>query len=369
MTVHPTTNPRALRRWVRDLREKADYLDVTGARLIKKHGKHLPADVQAVLADQLGNLRAHRQSTPPDASAEQVEQFDRAVAVFDESLTLHLGAWRKSPTREYVEAIAWAVLLTLGIRAFVFEAFKIPTGSMIPTLQIHDHLFVNKFMFGLKIPFTRTKFLPLRDPKPGEIVVFEYPYDEDADSGGKDLIKRVIGVPGDRVRLKDNVLWLNGKPVKRKILAELGECGQESMAGRKCRIAQECVGGHLYVTQHHVAVEADLSDADNNPDWPPPLWNGLRYGPHAQQYSPPDNPNFPDFVVPPGNLLVMGDNRDNSKDGRFFGLVPLDTVKGKAAVRWWAFDEDWYKPVWSRMFQAVHQDVPGETCDNWDPSK
>ncbi len=369
MTDSPTLDSRALRRWVRDLREKADYLDASGARLMRKHGRHLPAEIQTILGDQLANVRARRQQTKPDAGAEEVEQFDRAVAIFDESLTLHLGAHRKSATREYIEAIVWAVVLTLGIRAFVFEAFKIPTGSMIPTLQIHDHLFVNKFMYGLKIPFTRTKFLALRDPLPGEIVVFEYPYDEDADSGGKDLIKRVVAVAGDRVRLKDNVLWLNGKPVKRQVISELGECGQESMAGRKCKIAKECIGGHVFVTQHHVAVAPDLSDADNSPDWPSPLWNGLRYGPHAQQYSPPDNANYPDFIVPPGNLLVMGDNRDNSKDGRFFGLVPLETVKGKAAVRWWAFDDEWYKPMWSRMFQAVHEDAPGGSCDNWEPTK
>ena len=377
---------KSLRRALRELRERADYLDASGSKLLKKHGKTLATEVDRLLRDQLSAMRGARTAAAGDGQLAQVQALDRAVAAFDEGLTVHLGQHRKSPTREFVEAIAVALLLTLAIRAFVFEAFKIPTGSMIPTLQIHDHLFVNKFLYGLKIPFTRIKFLALRDPAPGEIVVFEYPYDDDADSSGKDLIKRVIAVAGQKVRLVDNVIHIDGKPVKRKILEEAGDCGASSYGGmRKCRIARECLGGKLYITQHHVSVAPGLIDADNSADWPPAEYNGLRYGPHAMRYSPPENKDFPDFVVPVGHLLVMGDNRDNSKDGRFFGLVPLDTVKGKAGTRWWAYHDrtkeqtdaegvvgqipDWLRPDGGRMFEFVHTDVAGGTCDGWDPSK
>ncbi len=380
------TDPKALRRALRELRERAEYLETTGTKLLRKHGKGLAADVAHILQDQLAAMRAARHAATGDGQLVAVQALDRAVAIFDEALMLHLGQHRKSPTREFIEAIAVALLLTLAIRAFVFEAFKIPTGSMIPTLQIHDHLFVNKFLYGLKIPFTRIKFLALRDPAPGEIVVFEYPYDDDADSSGKDLIKRVVAVAGQKVRLAGNVVHIDGKPVKRKILEEAGDCGQSSYGdARKCRIAKECLGGKLYVTQHHVSIAPGFIDADNSADWPSPEWNSLRYGPHAMRYSPPENRDFPDFVVPPGHLLVMGDNRDNSKDGRFFGLVPLDTVKGKGGTRWWAYHDrpnsvtdtegwvgqlaDWMRPDVGRMFEFVHEDLPGGTCDIWDPSK
>ncbi len=364
------TEPKALRRALRQLRERSEYLESTGESLLRKRGRLLSPEVLQVLRDQLAALRQARAQTAGDAGQEEVARFDRTVAAFDDGLNVHLGQFRKSPTRELVEAIALALLLTLGIRAFVFEAFKIPTGSMIPTLQIHDHLFVNKFLYGLKIPFTRLKYLALRDPKPGEIVVFEYPYDDDPDSAGKDLIKRVIAVAGQRVRMVDNAIQIDGKPIGRKIVDQAGDCGQSSMGGAyRCKVVQECLGGFVYTAQHHVSAAPGLLDVDNSANWPPAEWNGLRYGPHAMRFSPPENREFPDFVVPDGHLLVMGDNRDNSKDGRFFGLVPLDTVKGKAGVRWWAFVDDWYRPELPRMFEFIHQDAPDGDCARWQAQK
>lgn len=365
---HPLpADPKALRRALRQLRERCEYLESAGENLLRKRGKLLPPEVLRLLRDQLTALRVTRAQTPGDATTEQITVFDKAVAQFDEALSIHLGQFRKSPTRELVEAIAIALLLTLGIRAFVFEAFKIPTGSMIQTLQIHDHLFVNKFLYGLKIPFTRLKYMTWREPKPGEIIVFEYPYDDDADSAGKDLIKRVIAVAGQKVRMVDNVIFIDGKPIKRKVLQQAADCGQSSLGGYKCKVTRECIGGQLYIAQHHVSPALGLLDGDNNSDWPPAMWSGLRYGPHAMGYSPPDNSHFPDYLVPAGHMLVMGDNRDNSKDGRFFGLVPLDTVKGKAGVRWWAFVDDWYRPELTRMFEVIHQEAPDLDCANWNP--
>lgn len=353
-TILPS-DPAKYRRFVKQLEARADHLLDAGARVLSRHGKRLPEGTRRTLEAQLATLQQARKA---QRKAGAVQALLDATEVFDATLDEHLGRYRKSTLREYVDAIFWAVLLTLLIRAFVFEAFKIPTGSMIPTLQIHDHLFVNKFLYGLKIPFTRLKFLALRDPQPGEIIVFEYPYDDDPDSSGKDLIKRVIGVAGDRVRVVDNVIIKNGKPLAHKVLKDDGECGQEGQGGHRCEQWLECINGFVYTSQHHVAPGPGQLAFDSAPDWPPAVHDVLRMTSHAQLYSPPENKDFPDFVIPPGHLLVMGDNRDNSKDGRFFGLVPLDTVKGKAGVLWFATDV-------SRIGTFVHHRTESGTCEQF----
>ncbi len=350
-TVIPSA-PKALRRFIRDQAERADQLLSMGKSLLGKHGAKLSEPVRESLQAQLATLSAAR---PKDLKDIDAAALTTAADAFEAGLDEHLGRYRKSVVREYAEAIFWAVLLTLVIRAFVFEAFKIPTGSMIPTLQIHDHLFVNKFIYGLKIPFTRVKFLTFRDPRPGEVIVFEYPYDNDT-STGNDLIKRVIGAPGDRIRMVDYQIFRNGKPVPRKAIANPGEFHDIGRARWPYVAEQECINGIVYTTQHGTGGDVK--------DWPPDEPDAQF--PHAQVYSRAERKDSPDYVVPPGNLLVMGDNRDNSQDGRFFGLVPLDTVKGKAGFLWWAFDADaWYSPTFSRMGNFVHQERPEGTCEGF----
>ena len=349
------SDPKQYRRFVKNLEARADHLLDAGGRVLSRHGKKLSDPLCLELERQLAELHRTRKA---ERRAGAVQALIVATETFDARLDEHLGRFRKSTFREYVDAIFWAVLLTLLIRAFVFEAFKIPTGSMIPTLQIHDHLFVNKFLYGLKIPFTRIKFLALREPQPGEIVVFEYPYDDDPDSSGKDLIKRVIGVAGDRLHVTDNVIFSNGKPIAHKVISEEADCGQEGQLNHRCVQWSECLNGFTFTSQHHVPIGPGQLAFDSAPDWPPLTFDTYRMGPHARRYSPPENKDFPDFVVPPGHLLVMGDNRDNSKDGRFFGLVPLDTVKGKAGVLWFATDV-------SRIGSFVHQRTESGTCESF----
>ena len=115
---------------------------------------------------------------------------------------------KKGIIREYVEAIVVAVLIALCLRSFVIEAFKIPSGSMIPTLKIGDHIFVNKFIYGLRIPYTKIRFFQFRTPKRGEVIVFIFPNDN-----SKDYIKRVVGTPGDTLEMKQGTLFINGEPV------------------------------------------------------------------------------------------------------------------------------------------------------------
>jgi signal peptidase I len=190
---------------------------------------------------------------------------------------------QKSVVREYAESIAIAILLALVIRTFIVQAFKIPSSSMEDTLAIGDHILVNKFIYGTKLPFTDKRILKLRDPRRGDVIVFEYPEDT-----SKDFIKRVIGVPGDTVEVKDKHVYVNGT---------------------------------LYANPHEVHKEADTI---------------------PKELQPRDNKD--PVKVPPGDYFVMGDNRDRSYDSRFWGFVSNDKIKGLAFIKYWSWDKDKFRP-------------------------
>lgn len=190
----------------------------------------------------------------------------------------------KSVFREYFEAICIAVLLALFIRTFVVQAFKIPSGSMLPTLLIGDHLLVNKFVYGLRIPFSGKILIPYKNPKHGDVVVFRYPKDRSID-----YIKRVIGIPGDTIEIRTKKLFINGKQMS------------DSHA--------------------HMSSPAVLNAAS----------------------SPRDN--FGPVLVPEGRIFVMGDNRDNSYDSRFWGFVDQQDILGRAFILYWSWDIE--KPLLS----------------------
>jgi signal peptidase I len=214
----------------------------------------------------------------------------------------------KSKFREYSEAIIVAVLLALFIRAFVVQAFKIPSGSMIPTLLVGDHILVNKFIYGIRIPFTNKKAFAFKEPKRGDVIVFIYPLDP-----SKDFIKRVIGVEGDTVLMKGKTVYINGEP---------------------------------YDDPHARYVDDDPK-------------NGAV-----------PRKNFGPYTVPEDSLFVMGDNRDRSYDGRFWNkFVTLDQVLGKAFIIYWSNGTpheraSWNMPVklvdaifynrWTRMGDIIH---------------
>ena len=186
---------------------------------------------------------------------------------------------RKSVWKEYLEAIAIAVLLALFIRTFVVQAFKIPSGSMLPTLQIGDHLLVNKFLYGVKNPFTGNILIPFGKPNHGDVVVFRFPQDRSVD-----YIKRVVGVSGDTIVIKNKKVLVNDKVVE-----EI----------------------HAQYTSDSI-VPAATGPRDN-------------FGP---------------IKVPEGKIFVMGDNRDNSYDGRFWGFVDQRDVLGKASIIYWSWNID-----------------------------
>jgi signal peptidase I len=198
----------------------------------------------------------------------------------------------KSKIQEYAEAIIIAILIALFIRTFIVQAFKIPSGSMKPTLQIGDHILVNKFLYGVKIPFVRKTLIPLGKPERGDIVVFIYPEDR-----SKDFIKRVIAVEGDTVEIRNKKIFLNGKPADDK---------------------------------HGVYADSVIFPASIQP-----------------------RDNFGPVTVPKDTIFTMGDNRDQSYDSRFWGFVDLKDVMGKAFIIYWSWNRDDTWVRWDRLGMLI----------------
>lgn len=198
----------------------------------------------------------------------------------------------KSTFREYAEAIGMALLLALFIRTFIVQAFKIPSGSMIPTLQIGDHILVNKLSYGIRLPVWGSYVLDFDKPRRGDVVVFIFPEDR-----SKDFIKRVIGVAGDSVEIRGKKVFVNGRPIE----------------------------------DPHAHFEGDDPQGIN-------LHIRDDYGPRT---------------VPEGHIFVMGDNRDRSYDSRFWGYVDLNDVLGKAFLIYWSWDgnDRWVR--WERLGELI----------------
>lgn len=190
--------------------------------------------------------------------------------------------------KEYAEALIVALILAFFIRSFVVQAFKIPSGSMLQTLQIGDHLLVTKFAYGVKIPFTNSMIIEREGPKRGDVIVFDFPEDP-----SKDFIKRVIAVPGDVIEIREKKVFLNGE--------ELSE---------------------PYI--QHVDASTSVPRRDN-------------FGP---------------VMVPQNKYFVMGDNRDESYDSRFWGFVERNTIAGKALILYWSW-ESLTNIRWERIGQMV----------------
>lgn len=214
---------------------------------------------------------------------------------------------KKSTFREYAEAILIAGVCAFFIRSFVLEAFKIPSSSMVPTLLIGDHIFVNKFIYGLRIPLTKKWVAHFREPRRGEVVVFIYPKDE-----RKDFIKRVIGLPGDTIRVAGRDLYVNGELLPKEVMP----VDQAPPVDRAhLDYFFEMVDGERHFVQHEKQFVRDGSE----------------------------------YVVPARHLFVMGDNRDGSADSRDWGFVPMENLKGKAMFIWLSWNSDATNVRWNRF--------------------
>jgi len=199
---------------------------------------------------------------------------------------------KKGRLRDWGESILIALILALFIRTFVVQAFKIPSGSMKPTLLIGDHLLVCKFYYGTKIPFINKFIVRFNSPKHGDIIVFIYPLEN------KDFIKRIIGLPGDEIEIINKTVYVNGKPYSDSRVFHSDSYIQPKIKG------------------------------------------------------PRDN--FGPVILPPNKYFVMGDNRDESYDSRFWGFVDQDSIKGKAFIIYWSWERPFFHIKWSRIGKIIH---------------
>ncbi|MBM4370262.1 MAG: signal peptidase I [Deltaproteobacteria bacterium] len=283
-------------------------------RGLRKLGASVPEPVRERALQAVKDFEEQRRARPRDWRV-----LLAAAGELDRLLAGELASARKGVIRQYAESIAWAGLIALVIRFFLLEPFQIPTGSMIPSLQVEDHIFVAKCSYGIPIPFLNRYLVRWGEPARGDVIVFPFPV-KDSKDYNKDFIKRVVGLPGDRIRLRGNRLHVNGEPVDTELLSPADDCAVKDGFGRTlhclCDRQRETLGDAEYVSRHIRPLAGDLGCV-NMPDWP------LE-----------DDP----FVVPEGHVFCMGDNRDNSSDGRYWGTVPIDTVKGRALFIWYASD-------------------------------
>jgi signal peptidase I len=228
--------------------------------------------------------------------------------------------------KEYAQALFYAVLLAIVIRGFLFEPFKIPSESMLPTLLVGDHIFVKRFAYGLRVPFTKYWLTEFDGPQRGDIVVFNYPENERID-----FIKRVMGLPGDTITMKDGVLFINGKEIIYQSFEPTKATEANACVMSLSDDSQKIVPKNLQPFPFFLKnkrFEEKLETLDN----------GLV---HMVQRSRdnPINMNF-EITVPERSYFVMGDNRDLSHDSRFWGFVPRENLKGKAIYIWLALDNE-----------------------------
>jgi len=224
---------------------------------------------------------------------------------------------KKSFYKEWIEPFLIAAIVALFIRQFIVEAFKIPSGSMIPTLTIGDHLLVNKFIYGPRVPFTDTRIFVWKEPKRGDVIVFKYPDDEK-----KDFIKRVVGLPGDKLEIKKGKLLINDQLVP---VVETGEyVDKEHRFGKSYDIKAKLLEEQLGNVTHKIQYLRDQSDYD-----------------------------FHAVLVPKDSVFVMGDNRDNSQDSRFWGFVKYNKILGRALIIYWSWDGNGRWVRWERIGSLI----------------
>lgn len=296
---------------LRQLRTSSRELEEEVLEIARARGASLEPKLRGAVVDRTVALREAMLGREPQA-------LDAELQVYGEFVEKSLSAHRRNGTFYFASGLLKAFAIALLIRTVFLEPFKIPSGSMIPTLAIGDQIFVNKFIYGVRIPFLNVvPFVIVRQPRHGDVIVFENPLD-----GSKDFIKRVIGLPGDRVRLEDEVVFINGAPQPRELLDESFSYDYRNEEGpwheRTSMLYVERLGDR----SHSILQERAHNFYDD----------------------------VPEFTVPPDSVFVMGDNREASADGRLsFGVeglpprvvfVPYGHIKGKAMVIWLSLSRD-----------------------------
>ncbi len=303
-----------------ELYEKSRSLIDEARSIIAKNGRAirrtLSDDAQLDLQTSLTELESAIRAKKFEA-----DDVEAAYTRTSERVEKRLGRWRKSEGREFLESILVAVGVAMALRVFVLEAFKIPSGSMIPTLQVGDHIFVNKFVYGPAIPFTQARAWNNMPPARGDVMVFAYPENPELD-----YIKRVIAVPGDKLEARGGHPWINDWQVPNCLAGTYSYTDGENGGGRhEGDLFVEFLGGHEY-----------LSFFDKRMAGSP-------------EYQGP-------FFVKPNEVYVMGDNRNNSHDSRMWwgqqgGGVPYANIRGRALFVWLSISEKGFD--WSRLGTMV----------------
>ncbi|HEX6276783.1 MAG TPA: signal peptidase I [Polyangiaceae bacterium] len=301
---------------LRAYEQAAQLLDESD-RILRKHRPEIesstPAPAREELSESLQGLRRAMSKTPFDVGLFD-DSHERAARLFQK----HLGRFRKGELREYAESIFVAIGVALLLRAFVIEAFKIPSGSMLPTLQIQDHIFVNKLAYGPQIPFTSVRLWESLPPKRGDVLVFVYP-DTAPDQPSQDFIKRAIALPGDTLLVEGGHPIINGWRVPSCRVGPYEYREGASNPAKRGDLFVEFLGEVSYLT----LFEDGRTDGEQGP-----------------------------YYVKAGETWVLGDNRNNSSDSRAWyggrgGGVPDANLKGRALFVWWG------DPLSDRLFVNV----------------
>lgn len=299
-------------------RKKATLLLKQVKSVLEKNRSNISPDAVSIVEQRVSNLERALESQNYEDTLKATDDLEIASSDY-------LSKYTKSKLRQNIEALAFAIILALIIRTFVFQPFKIPSGSMIPNLLVGDHLLVNKFVYGTKIPFTDIEVMPLENIKRGDVMVFTYPNNEkDATKNGLYYIKRVIGLPGDDVDIDGRNLIINGERVP---LDYIGTYSDERNSQQFDEYRED-----LFGEEHTVIFRKGKENTTKG------------------SY-------IPVTKVPEGYVFVMGDNRDNSQDSRFWGFVPKENIAGKAFIIHWSWDfanpDITNKVRWDRILSGI----------------